>query len=51
MKKLTTKDVAGESTVRKDLPLNVRLGMRMWFTAIEVNTNGVVIAQDPNYIR
>ena len=34
----------GEPTVRADLPEIVRLGRKIGFTAIEVNTNGVVIA-------
>jgi Predicted Fe-S oxidoreductases len=41
----------GEPTVRKDLPDIVRLGRRIGFNAIEVNTNGMVIAHDPSYLK
>ena len=41
----------GEPTIRKDLPEIVELGRRIGFSAIEVNTNGVVIANDPAYIK
>ena len=37
----------GEPTVRADLPEIVRLGREIGFTAIEVNTNGVVLARNP----
>jgi 7,8-dihydro-6-hydroxymethylpterin dimethyltransferase len=40
----------GEPTIREDLPEIVRLGRRAGFTSIEVNTNGVVIAKDPEYL-
>lgn len=39
----------GEPTVRPDLAAIVRLGRKVGFKAIEVNTNGVVIASDPAY--
>ncbi|MGE5598494.1 MAG: radical SAM protein [Bacteroidota bacterium] len=39
----------GEPTIREDLPDIVRLGREVGFNAIEVNTNGVVIATDPAY--
>ncbi|HZK43297.1 MAG TPA: radical SAM protein [Syntrophomonadaceae bacterium] len=41
----------GEPTVRKDLPEIVRIGREIGFQAIEVNTNGVVIGQNPEYIK
>lgn len=41
----------GEPTVRKDLPDIVRLGRSIGFNAIEVNTNGMVIAQNPAYVK
>ena len=37
----------GEPTVRADLPEIVRLGREIGFAAIEVNTNGVVLARNP----
>ncbi|MBU2702350.1 putative radical SAM superfamily Fe-S cluster-containing enzyme [Sporomusaceae bacterium BoRhaA] len=40
----------GEPTVRKDLPEIVSLGRCSGFIAIEVNTNGMVIAEDPAYL-
>ncbi len=40
----------GEPTVRRELPEIVRLGRKTGFSAIEVNTNGVVIGRDPAYI-
>jgi uncharacterized radical SAM superfamily Fe-S cluster-containing enzyme len=40
----------GEPTVRQDLPEIVRLGRKIGFEAIEVNTNGLVIGKDPAFI-
>jgi len=39
----------GEPTVRADLPDIVRLGRKIGFMAIEVNTNGVLIARNQDY--
>ncbi len=39
----------GEPTVRDDLTDIVRLGRKIGFNFIEVNTNGVVVAKDPGY--
>lgn len=41
----------GEPTICKDLAEIVRMGRRMGFDFIEVNTNGVVIARDPDYVK
>jgi 7,8-dihydro-6-hydroxymethylpterin dimethyltransferase len=41
----------GEPTVRNELPEIVYLGRQMGFQAIEVNTNGVVIANSLEYLR
>lgn len=41
----------GEPTTRKDLAEIVRIGREIGFQAIEVNTNGVVIGENLNYIR
>ncbi len=41
----------GEPTVRPDLADVVRIGREVGFTAIEVNTNGVVIGGEPAYAR
>lgn len=41
----------GEPTVRKDLPDIISLCREIGFTAIEVNTNGVVIGRDINYLE
>ncbi|MEL7567226.1 MAG: radical SAM protein [Dehalobacterium sp.] len=41
----------GEPTTRKNLPEIVRLGRSIGFPAIEVNTNGLVIARDPGYLE
>ena len=41
----------GEPTIRKDLADVVRLGRSIGFTSIELNTNGVVIAQDSGYVK
>ena len=41
----------GEPTTRKDLPEIVRLGREIGFDAIEVNTNGMVIGQNLDYIK
>lgn len=39
----------GEPTFRADLPDIIRLGREIGFAAIEVNTNGVVLAQRPEF--
>jgi uncharacterized radical SAM superfamily Fe-S cluster-containing enzyme len=41
----------GEPTVRADLPKIVKLGRELGFWGVEINTNGVVIARDPDYLR
>ncbi len=41
----------GEPTVRQDLPEIIRLARKTGFEAIEVNTNGVVIGQNPSFIQ
>ncbi len=41
----------GEPTTRKDLADIVRLGREIGFQAIEVNTNGVVIGQNLDYLK
>lgn len=41
----------GEPTMRADLPEIVKLGRRIGFSAIEVNTNGVVLARRPDYAK
>ncbi len=41
----------GEPTVRKDLPDIIALCREVGFSAIEVNTNGVVISRDLNYLE
>jgi uncharacterized radical SAM superfamily Fe-S cluster-containing enzyme len=41
----------GEPTIRKDLPEILRLGRQAGFSAIEVNTNGIMIGRDPAYIQ
>lgn len=41
----------GEPTVRPDLPEIVRLGREVGFSAIEVNTNGLVIGRNPDYLQ
>ena len=41
----------GEPTVRKDLPQIVAMARRYGFRGIEVNTNGLVIGKDIDYLR
>ncbi|MGC8816909.1 MAG: radical SAM (seleno)protein TrsS [Candidatus Hadarchaeum sp.] len=41
----------GEPTVREDLPEIVSLGKRMGIDYIELNTNGIRLAEDPEYLR
>ena len=41
----------GEPTIRKDLPELVRMAKDSGFRHIEVNTNGIRLAQDPQYAR
>jgi uncharacterized radical SAM superfamily Fe-S cluster-containing enzyme len=40
----------GEPTLRKDLPDIVRAGRRTGFSAIEINTNGLVISRNPQLL-
>lgn len=39
----------GEPTVREDLPEIIRLGKKLGFSHIQVNTNGLRLAQEPDY--
>lgn len=41
----------GEPTVRDDLPQIIALGREVGFSHILINTNGVRIARDPDYLR
>ena len=41
----------GEPTTRRDLPQIIAMGREKGFWGIEVNTNGVVIARDIDYLR
>lgn len=41
----------GEPTVRTDLPEILRMGKGMGFSHIQVNTNGIRIAEDLDYLR
>ena len=41
----------GEPTVRSDLPEIIRLGKKVGFSAIEINTNGVLISRNPDLIK
>ncbi len=41
----------GEPTVRADLPEIVRLCRKIGFSAIEINTNGVVISRKPAFLQ
>jgi len=41
----------GEPTLRDDLPRMVAMGRRAGFGFIQVNTNGLRLAQDPAYVR
>jgi uncharacterized radical SAM superfamily Fe-S cluster-containing enzyme len=41
----------GEPTVRADLPEVVRMGREMGFWGVEINTNGLVIAQDKGFLE
>ncbi|SHN58263.1 radical SAM protein [Desulfitobacterium chlororespirans] len=41
----------GEPTTREDLADIIRLGREIGFQAIEVNTNGVVIGRNPDYLQ
>jgi uncharacterized radical SAM superfamily Fe-S cluster-containing enzyme len=41
----------GEPTVRDDLPRIVALGREMGFNHILINTNGIRIAREPDYLR
>lgn len=40
----------GEPTTRRDLPDIVRVGRKVGFQAIEINSNGIVIANDLDYL-
>ena len=41
----------GEPTIRRDLPQIIQIGRERGFWGIEVNTNGLVIAQDNGYLE
>ena len=41
----------GEPTIRKDLPEIVRAGREIGFSAIEINTNGLVISRNPRFLH
>ena len=41
----------GEPTVRRDLDEIIRIGKELGFSAIELNTNGLVIGTDHDYLR
>ena len=41
----------GEPTTRRDLPQIIAMGRQRGFWGIEVNTNGVVISRDLDYLR
>lgn len=41
----------GEPTVRDDLPSIVALGRKLGFDFIQVNTNGIRMAQEENYVK
>ncbi|MGI6216202.1 MAG: radical SAM protein [Coriobacteriales bacterium] len=41
----------GEPTTRRDLPQIIKMGRDKGFWGIEVNTNGVVISRDLDYLR
>ena len=41
----------GEPTVREDLPQIVKLCREVGFSAIEINTNGVVISRNPGFLQ
>lgn len=41
----------GEPTVRNDLPEILRMGKKMGFSHIQVNTNGIRIAKDLDYLK
>ncbi|TCO71824.1 radical SAM (seleno)protein TrsS [Marinisporobacter balticus] len=40
----------GEPTVRNDLPEIIKMGVDLGFTFIQVNTNGIRMADDENYV-
>lgn len=41
----------GEPTIRRDLPEIIRVGRKAGFAGIEVNTNGVVISKDLDFLQ
>jgi uncharacterized radical SAM superfamily Fe-S cluster-containing enzyme len=41
----------GEPTVREDLPKIINLAREMGFPYIQLNTNGLRLAQDPEYVK
>ncbi len=41
----------GEPTVRDDLPAVIELGRRQGFQSIQLNSNGLRLAQEPDYAR
>lgn len=41
----------GEPTLRDDLPSIIKLGIELGFKFIQINTNGIRIAQDEEYVK
>ncbi|MTI57775.1 radical SAM (seleno)protein TrsS [Geosporobacter ferrireducens] len=41
----------GEPTVRKDLPLIIKMGTVLGFPFIQVNTNGIRMGEDESYVK
>lgn len=41
----------GEPTIRDDLPAIVRMGKKLGFSFIQVNTNGLRMAEDENFVK
>jgi len=41
----------GEPTVRNDLPLIIKVGVELGFSFIQVNTNGIRMGEDENYVK
>lgn len=48
---LSIQITGGEPTVREDLPEIIALGREIGFNAVELNTNGLVIGREIDYLR
>ncbi len=50
-RRTTLQITGGEPTVRRDLPDIIRLARQSGFETVEINTNGLIIGREPEFLR